>query len=231
MPTRWSALTRSRNSSTAAVGPVVLAYAGVRGEERHGLVAPVVDQAGRRGQAVEREDRQQLDGGDPELDEIRDPVDEACVRAAPGGRHAGAGVGGEARQVRLVDDRLAPGVAERTVALPVVRAGVDHHALHGGRVVGRGRPIRAGGSRSASRLPGRMDPAAAWSRRSAAPRRDPMVRRRRTRRAGRPRSRARGRASSRRSGRCADRGGSPGSGTMSSTPPKRSRSRPVARRA
>ena len=28
MPARWSALTRSRNSSTALVGPAALAYAG-----------------------------------------------------------------------------------------------------------------------------------------------------------------------------------------------------------
>ena len=231
MPARWSALTRSRNSSTAAVGPVVLAYAACGAKNDDRLVAPVVDQAGRRGQAVEREDRQQLDGGDPEVDEVRDLVDEARIRAAPGGRHAGAGVGGEARQVRLVDDRLAPGVAERLVALPVVRAGVDHDALHGRRVVGRGRPIRAGGSRSASRRPGRTDRAAAWSRRSAGRRRAPMVRRRDSRTAGRPRSRARGRASSRRSGRCADRGGSPGWARCRRRPSKRSRSRPVARRA
>ena len=208
MPARWSALTRSRNSSTAAVRTLPARVGGMRGEERHGLVAPVVDQAGRRGQAVEREDRQQLDGGDPELDEIRDLVDEPCVGPAPGGRQAGAGVGGEARQMRLVDDRLAPAMSERAVALPVVRAGVDHDALHGGRVIG---PVARSDPAVAVR---RGDRPAVWvEQQPGRVEAQPLV--------GIPGSvggepvelagldrRARGRASSRRSGWCSDRGGS-----------------------
>ncbi len=69
---------------------------------------------------------------------------------APSGRDARARVGGEARQVRLVHDRLAPGVAERPVALPVVLLDVDDHALHRARGVGRGArldPSVGGGGR------------------------------------------------------------------------------------
>ena len=54
------------------------------------------------------------------------------------GVDAGAGVGREALDVSLVDDRLREGPAERPVALPVVDAEVDDDALHRRREVTAG---------------------------------------------------------------------------------------------
>ncbi len=106
-------------------------------EERDRLVAPVVGPAGWRRQRIELEDRQQLDGGDPEIDEVRDLLHEAGVGAAQIGRHARPRIGGHPGQVRLIDHRLAPRPGERLVAIPVVVAGIGHDALHrGGHRVG-----------------------------------------------------------------------------------------------
>jgi hypothetical protein len=70
---------RALRAGPAAVRPV-------RREKRHRLVAPVVRPTAGRVLGVELEHRQQLDRGDAEVDQIRDPVDEAGVacRAATG---------------------------------------------------------------------------------------------------------------------------------------------------
>ena len=120
------------------------AVRGVGREEGDRLVAPVVRPVAGRVQGVEREDRQQLDRGDAEADEVRDPLDEPGERAAPGRVDAGVGVGREAFDVSLVDDRVSEGPAQRRVALPVVVAEVDDDALHGsGEVTRRGAAGRA----------------------------------------------------------------------------------------
>jgi len=62
--------------------------AGMRREERHRRVAPVVRQPGRRVLRVELEHRHQLDGGDAQVDQVRDLVDQPGVGAAPLYRHA-----------------------------------------------------------------------------------------------------------------------------------------------
>ena len=107
----------------------------VRREERDRRVAPVVDLARRAVLGIELEHRQQLDGGDPELLEIRDLLDQAGVGAAGLLADAGAGMAGEAAHVHLVDDGLRGRPAQRRVAFPVVGGRIDHHALHRGRAV------------------------------------------------------------------------------------------------
>ena len=67
----------SRNSSTAPWAPGRAGVGRVGREEGHRLVAPVVDEAGGRGQPVELVDGQQLDGGDAQVQQVRDLVDEA----------------------------------------------------------------------------------------------------------------------------------------------------------
>ena len=124
----------------------------VRGEERDGLVAPVVGSAGRRRQDIELEDRQEFHSGDPEVHQVRDLLDEPGVGPAQLGRNAGTRVRGESSQVSLVDDRLAEGPGRRPVPFPVVRARVDDDALHrdrtGGRLAGMQSPVadRDGGA-------------------------------------------------------------------------------------
>ena len=63
------------------VGP--RAVAGMGREERDRLVAPVVDQPRRRVLLVEGEHRQQLDGGDAEVLQVRDLLDQPGIGAAP----------------------------------------------------------------------------------------------------------------------------------------------------
>ena len=102
----------------------------VRREEGDRLVTPVVDQPRRAGLGVEREHRQQFDGGDAEFPEIGDLLDQPGERAAGLLSDAGARVAGESADVHLVDDGARGGPAQREVSLPVVRARIDDHALH-----------------------------------------------------------------------------------------------------
>ena len=179
-PARWSALTRSRNSSTAACAPGPAAVRGVRREERHRLVAPVVRPPVGRVERVELVDGQQLDGRDPEVDEVRDLLDEPGVRAAPRRVDARVRVRGEPPHVGLVDDRVGERPAQRPVALPVVAATVDHDALHRAQVGDSGpcsptRPASAGSRRARPRH-ARTGPAASGRRRTAGPVRVPRAR-------------------------------------------------------
>ena len=114
------------------------AVAGVRSEEGDRRIAPVVDQARRGIVRIELEHGQQLDGGDPEILQIRNLLDHAGVRPARAGPDARARMPREAGHVHLVDHRGGEGPAERRVALPVVGVGIHDHASHGDlRVVAR----------------------------------------------------------------------------------------------
>ena len=104
MPARCRAFTMSRNSSTGPSGVAARAVGRVRREERDRLVAPVVDLPRRARLGVELEHRQQLDGGDAELLEIRDLLDQPGVSAAGLLPDPGARVAGEPADVHLVDD-------------------------------------------------------------------------------------------------------------------------------
>ena len=81
------------------------AVRGVRCKEGDGLVAPVVDQAGGRGQGIELVDRQQFHRRDAEILQVGDLLDQPGVGAALLRRHTGAGVTREAADVHLVDHR------------------------------------------------------------------------------------------------------------------------------
>ena len=121
----------------------------VRGEEGHGLVAPVVRVAARGFLGVELVDRQQLDRRDPEVDEVRDLLDEPGVGPAERRVHAAVGVGREPADVGLVDH----GVGER----PVRAAGRPPSRTRRGR-----RPRSS--SPAGRRPPGRARPAAGGRR-------------------------------------------------------------------
>ena len=102
----------------------------MRREERDRRVAPVIDESRRRVLGVELEHRKELDGGDPEIAEIRNLLDEPGKRAARFLGHAGARMAGEPTDVHLVHDRVRRGPSQRGVAFPVVRAAIHHHTLH-----------------------------------------------------------------------------------------------------
>ena len=72
----------SRNSSTGPSGSRRELYCGCGAKYETGLVAPVVDEPRRAGVGVERVDRQQFDGGDAEVLQVRDLLDEPGVGAA-----------------------------------------------------------------------------------------------------------------------------------------------------
>ena len=82
MPARCSALTRSRNSSTGSERVLARTVASMRSEKRDRGITPVIDQARGAVLPVELEYRQQLNGGDPEILEIRDLLDHAGIGPA-----------------------------------------------------------------------------------------------------------------------------------------------------
>ena len=90
----------------------------MRREERDRLVAPVVHAAGRAVLRIELEDWQQLYGGDAEILEIRNLVDQAGIGPALVDGDPGARMPGEAADVKLVDDGLGDRAAERRDRLP-----------------------------------------------------------------------------------------------------------------
>ena len=140
----------------------------VRGKERHRLVAPVVGPAAGRVLGVELVHGQQLDRGDPEVDEVRDFLDEPGVGPADRRVHAAVGVGREPADVGLVDHGVRERPVQRPVALPVVRAEVNDHALHRAQVVvpsavlagAAGRPAVAGRHGHAPPVRVQQDPVA-----------------------------------------------------------------------
>ena len=125
----------------AAVGGVGV----VGGEEADRVVAPVVAQAGRHQALVVQElvDRQQLDGGHPQSEEVVDHgrVPEARVGAPQLGRHVGV-AHGQAPDVGLVHQRLVPRGPRVAVVAPVeVRVGHHHPGHVRGAVEGRRRAV------------------------------------------------------------------------------------------
>ena len=111
----------------------VVAVVRLGGEEGDGVVAPGVGQplagqrvAERAVELVELHDRQQLDGGDPQLLEVGDLLDEAAI--GPGQVALRRVVPGEAADVDLVDDRLLDRDVGVAVPLPVEVAPVGDAA-------------------------------------------------------------------------------------------------------
>ena len=90
----------------------------MRRKERDRRVAPVVDLARRAILGIELEHRQQFDGGDAELLEIGDLLDQAGIGAARLLGNAGTGMAGEAAHVHLVDDGPRGGPAAAAHRLP-----------------------------------------------------------------------------------------------------------------
>ena len=97
---------------------------GLGGEEGHRLVAPEVAQrlageqvAARVVALLELRDRHQLDGGDAQLLEVRDLLDDAAEGA--GVRDTRARVTGEAADVDLVDHRVGERHVQRLLVTPV----------------------------------------------------------------------------------------------------------------
>lgn len=102
----------------------------VRSEETDRRIAPVVGEAWRAILGIELEYRQQFDRRDPEVLKIRDLLDQAGIRAAPGVAEARTRVAGEASHMHLINDGLRRRPAQGLVSFPVVGGGIDHHALH-----------------------------------------------------------------------------------------------------
>ena len=94
----------------------------VRREERNRRIAPVIDFSRRAILGIELEDRQQFDGGDAELLQIRNLLDQTGIGAASLLGNAGTGMAGEAPHVHLVDDGPRGGPFQRRVAFPIVGA-------------------------------------------------------------------------------------------------------------
>ncbi len=122
----------------AHLGPGLLAggEALVGREEAQGVVAPVVGEAARLEEALGHRlvHRHQLHRGDAQLQQVVDGrrVRQAGVGAAQVGRNAGV-LRGEALDVQLVDDGLAPDDLGADLAVPVELV-VHHHAA--GHAVG-----------------------------------------------------------------------------------------------
>ncbi len=119
----------------------------MRGEEAHGVVAPVVDQAPVRQRRFGdvRVDRQQFDRGDTEGAQVVDDrrVCQPRVGAPLAGRDIRVGLG-EPLYVQLVEDRVGPGCARPVGGrVGTGRPGVDDHASRDeGRGVASVRALR-----------------------------------------------------------------------------------------
>src|SRR5690348_13232000 len=104
----------------------------MRGEERDRLVAPVVHLAGRTILRVELEHGKELNGGNPELLQIRDFLDYTSVGAAFGFIDSRAGMARKSSNVHLVDNRPRRELLEWRITVPIIAGRIDHHALHCG---------------------------------------------------------------------------------------------------
>jgi hypothetical protein len=127
---------RSERVGSRAVGLM-------RREERDRLVSPVVAPAAWRIVAVELEHGEELHGGDAQVAQVRDLLDDAGVGAASGVRHPGARMLREATHVHLVDHRTGERLPERPIALPVVRGGSGDDTFQGRGAVVAGSNRRA----------------------------------------------------------------------------------------
>ena len=100
-------------------GIAAAAIARVGREERYGLVAPVVAMAVGGRQRITGEHRQQFHCRDAEILLVGDLADQAPVGARLLRRQAGAGMGGEAPLMQLVDHCFAARPAQGPVPFPV----------------------------------------------------------------------------------------------------------------
>src|SRR5580692_11225048 len=121
----------------------------MRREERNRRVAPIINPAGWRILRVELKYGQEFNGGDAELLKIRNLLDQTGISAACLFRKPGAGMACEASHVHLVNNGSGRRPADGSVALPIVRAGIDDDALHSRRGV-----IAAGAGVLAAVVPG-----------------------------------------------------------------------------
>ena len=102
----------------------------VRREERNRLVAPVVHPASRGILRVELKNRQELHRCDAKILKVGNLFNQPCIGPAPGGGDTGVGMSREAADVKLVDHRFGERPVQGDVSLPVILAGIGHHALH-----------------------------------------------------------------------------------------------------
>src|SRR5271166_3831546 len=107
----------------------------MRSKKRDRGISPIVDQARRTLLPLELEDREQLNGGDPEVLQVWDLLDHPRIGPAPLRRDPGARMPRETGDVHLVDHGRGEGPPQWSVTLPVVDVGVDHNTLHGDRIV------------------------------------------------------------------------------------------------
>jgi len=141
----------------------------MRREKRERLVAPIVAEARWTVLLVEGKDRQQLDRIDAEIPQVGDLVDQPGVATARARSDARTWMPGKPADVHLVDDRLGERPTEGYVALPVIGARIDDHALRCSRSVVAGFSARPPGCLTpAGRRTSRKDRAEPCSRRNAA---------------------------------------------------------------
>jgi hypothetical protein len=92
----------------------------MHGEERDRRVTPIIDQPGRSILRIELKDRHQFDCSDAEFLQIRNFLDETCVRALLVFVDTGAAMTRKTAHVHLVYDRPGGGALERRVTFPIV---------------------------------------------------------------------------------------------------------------
>ena len=110
----------------------------MRGEQRNGRIAPIVALSRRTVLRVELEDRQQLQGGNSEIFEVGDLLDQSSVCTALIGGDTRAGMASEPRNMELVNHGFRDGPFERQIALPVIKTGIGYDAFHGyGDIIAR----------------------------------------------------------------------------------------------
>jgi hypothetical protein len=80
--------------------------------------------------SVKLKDRQEFDGGDAQLLEIGNLLNQTGICTTRFFRNPGAGMSGEASYVHLINDGPRGRSAQQRVAFPIVRVWIHHHTLH-----------------------------------------------------------------------------------------------------
>ena len=110
----------------------------VRSKERYRAVAPVVHAARRAVLEIKLENRQQFDGGNPEILQVGNLLDQPAICATLAGSNPRIRVSSEAGQVHFINHSLGVGMPQRLVPFPIVSTGWRDDTLHRlGRVVAR----------------------------------------------------------------------------------------------